>query len=519
METVTSPSPGRLFREGGALRGRIAIALNVVLGIVVAFETIFVGHQIYGRWDLTQDRSFTISERAKNFLQSLEDPVHITVFYSDQYPLHVWARQRIEDLLEEFQLHSDRLEVKYIDPYRSPAETQQIRQKLGIPENDFNDGVVVFRYGEKAQYVADNRIVEYAFNPQEKPIPDRIRDRKTFLGEDAFMTVMFNLVEGVKPVVYFLTGHGESSPDDREAFGLSMAAGVLQGDGYDVRQLLFSERNPIVPEDADLVIIASPRSPLPNEHIHVLKGYAEQGGKFLIFPSLQFREGETKPIDMNLGPLLDHFDVEVSEKVLIEDVYRGRQMPVQMIRVTKYDEKHPATKAMGKGEEKPTNFWAPRVIRPKGKQAVPVVFSSVTTIEKGDMTEVTDERRYQELVRRQQSLFNPEKDKRGPFPLVVVSEVPGKRPELTARAVVAGTHTAIANGTLMLPLFNKDLFLNLVNWQTARESHMGIAAKHPREVAYHVRPSTRKKVFVLVMVVLPLIAIVAGAGVWMLRRT
>jgi hypothetical protein len=71
----------------------------------------------------------------------------------------------------------------------------------------------------------------------------------------------------------------------------------------------------------------------------------------------------------------------------------------------------------------------------------------------------------------------------------------------------------------MLTPYQKDLFLNMVNWLTRRESHMGIAPKPERGVDYHVRPHIRKRVFLLVLVFMPLIAIMAGLGVWFSRRT
>jgi hypothetical protein len=187
--------------------------------------------------------------------------------------------------------------------------------------------------------------------------------------------------------------------------------------------------------------------------------------------------------------------------------------------VTRYAKDHPATKAMGEGEEKPAIFETVRIVNPLGDRAVPVIFSSATTIEKRDISEIHDVRKYNELIRENGSLFNPEKDRKGPFPLAAACEVPGATDDLVSRAVVTGTQSFTSNQGLMFTPYQKDLFLNLVNWLTRRESHMGIAPKSEAGVDYHVRPRVRKRVFLLVLVFMPLIALVTGVGVWFSRRT
>jgi hypothetical protein len=294
---------------------------------------------------------------------------------------------------------------------------------------------------------------------------------------------------------------------------------MLRADGYEVDTLRLGGDTPAVPEGASLVVVAAPTAPLSSSEVHALRDYAESGGKLMILPSLHWRQGETRPLDLNLGPLLDHFEISLGDRLLVEDENRSRRELVQALTVTEYDPEHPATRPLSGGDPKPVIFVTARQVLAGGENARVVARTTATTIEKHDVADIWDTERYRNLLRYRRSLFDPDKDTRGPFPVVVVSEVPGRRPGTTSRAVVAGTHNFASNMGLLSPLYNKDLFMNLVNWLTARERHMGIAAKHPRAVAYHVRPSTRRTVFLLVMVVMPLIAVLVGAGVWLTRRT
>lgn len=515
METVAPTTTDAARRA--QLRRRAAVALNVLLAVVVAAEVVVFGNLVYGRWDLTENATFSLSPRSANILAALDEDVRVTVLYGKQYPGHAWTWQRVADLLEEMEGHSDRIETVFVDPFRNPAEVQALRQKYGISPNDLNDGVVVFESGEKNVIVTDASIVEYAAGADSAG-PDKIRGRKTFLGEDAFLSALLNLTQGVKPVVYVLAGHGEAEiEDDQTELGFAFPAQILKVDGFDVRPFRFGGATASVPVDADLVIVPYPKSPLPSDEAHALRRFAEEGGKLFLLAHLHFREGEAAPLDMNLDPVLDLFGVELGGKLLLDDELRGRREILTALQIRRYDPEHPATRAMGAGDEKPSIFMFAQAVLPKADTARPVAVTSDTVVEKKDIADFWDRDRYEDLLRKG-SLYVEGRDRRGPFPVVVASEIPGKRPELTARAVVVGTQTAVSNVGVSTPFFNKDLFLNLVNWLTKRESRIGIASKRPREVFYTVRPSTRRLVFVLVLVVMPLIALACGWGAWMFRR-
>lgn len=509
METV---------KQGVSVRAeRLAFAINAVLVAAIAFEVIFIGYRVYNRWDLTQNESFTVSQRSIRFLESLDEGMRVVVFYGRDYPPHRWTWQRIHDLLEELQLHSRFLEVEYVDPFRNPAQAQQLRQKYSISSNDFNSGAVVFEYGDKSQYIADSQIVEYEIPPG-APAPDPLRDKKTFLGEDAFLGVMTSLVEGIKPLVWVLAGHGEADIQDEGPRGFAGAALALRADGFEVRKLILSGEDRRVPEGA-FVAIAGPQSPLPPEEVHALRRYAERGGKILLMTDFVLQEGEAKLMDMNFGPLLDYFGMELGKHLLVDDQNRNNPSMAQFLRVTRYAAGHPATKAMGEGEEKPTVFITVRDVLARAETAVPVVFSPPTTVAKTDISEIRDFDKYRDLLRYGGTLFNPEKDKRGSQPIAVASEIPGKQAEDTGRAVVLGSFSFSVNAGINESPFNRDLLLNLANWLSRRESHMGISPKHPREVSYHVRPEKRRLVFWLVMALMPLIAVTAGVAVGFARRS
>ena len=67
--------------------GRFRIAGNVVaqliLAIVIFFQLNYVSCQRYDRWDLTQNRKFTLSDTSVNFLGRLDSDVHLVMAFLD----------------------------------------------------------------------------------------------------------------------------------------------------------------------------------------------------------------------------------------------------------------------------------------------------------------------------------------------------------------------------------------------------------------------------------------------------
>ena len=71
------------------------------------------------RWDFTASRSYTISPQTSKLLDSLEDPLEITLLFSeaDAGPL----RRQVEDVLREYKSKSKLISIKRIDPTDTSA--------------------------------------------------------------------------------------------------------------------------------------------------------------------------------------------------------------------------------------------------------------------------------------------------------------------------------------------------------------------------------------------------------------
>lgn len=96
-----------------------SVGVAVLLVIAIAVNLIF--SKVSTRVDLTEDRVYTLSDGTKAVLAKLDTPVQIRFYFSQSAPdlepaLRTYA-QRVEDLLNEYRLHSGgKLELKKLDP-------------------------------------------------------------------------------------------------------------------------------------------------------------------------------------------------------------------------------------------------------------------------------------------------------------------------------------------------------------------------------------------------------------------
>ncbi|MEM7601025.1 MAG: GldG family protein [Verrucomicrobiota bacterium] len=108
-ESNQAPSP-KLSRRNTAL---IGLAVVFVIALLVNF---LVGKMSF-RFDLTEYKTFTLSEGTKNILQGLETPVEIRYYVTDDSkvmsPSERTSARRVEDLLNEFVQAAPAKEVEY----------------------------------------------------------------------------------------------------------------------------------------------------------------------------------------------------------------------------------------------------------------------------------------------------------------------------------------------------------------------------------------------------------------------
>jgi gliding motility-associatede transport system auxiliary component len=91
---------------------------------------------VYKRFDLTQDKRFTLSEAAKTTIASVDTPMAIDIFLDGKLPSE-FRRLKIEaeQLLKEFSAYNSNIKYQFIDPLEDTEYRNAIQQqmaKLGL---------------------------------------------------------------------------------------------------------------------------------------------------------------------------------------------------------------------------------------------------------------------------------------------------------------------------------------------------------------------------------------------------
>lgn len=230
-------SPGR--------SGWASLALGTIGLIGCGLLVLLLTYRHNVRLDLSPQRTYTLSSHAKKILSDLPREVRLTVFVRSEDP----RTPQLKDLLWRITQQTPRVTYEFIDLNRSPA----LARRYGIDRY----GAVVVESGGRRRDVS---------NPS----------------ETLLMGALLAVTRDHERMVYFVTGHGERSPDDgdRKA-GMSVAKSTLENDRFVVRTLPLM-RAESVPIDATVLVMAGPRKDyLPGE-ITQIEGYLHRGGNLLL---------------------------------------------------------------------------------------------------------------------------------------------------------------------------------------------------------------------------------------------
>ena len=95
-----------------------------------------LGNYFYKRYDLTQDKRFTLSEAAKDIVASVDSPIVIDVLLKGNYPAAIRRLQsETAQLLEEFTASNPNISYDFINPLdneENPTTTRQQLQQMGL---------------------------------------------------------------------------------------------------------------------------------------------------------------------------------------------------------------------------------------------------------------------------------------------------------------------------------------------------------------------------------------------------
>src|SRR5215475_5894924 len=246
-EQTPPAAPRRTLRQAFNLRAlkygsHASLFTVIVLAVLLLAYSLAMKHN--QRFDVTQAKRFTLAEQSIKLLQGLQHPIKVLGFYS----LAERERETFTDLMKQYTQHTDKLSYEVIDPDRQPAIAKQY------------------------DITAYNTVVVEGNGKKEKI---------TRVEEAALTNAILKVTRTTKKVVYFVTGHGEPSLTDSDRAGYSVAKQALEEQNYTVQELVLA-RQPQVPDDAAVVIVAGPRRDLLESETEALSAFLGRGGHLFV---------------------------------------------------------------------------------------------------------------------------------------------------------------------------------------------------------------------------------------------
>ena len=293
-------STRRLFAYGS----NASLVTFFVLVALAAIYLVLENNRV--RLDMSEDSQNTLAVETMEKLRLVDldgQPVQITAFsFKRGEPESLEKDRAVKELLQEIGIHSEMIDWEHVD-YDKEKVTAE---RLSVQEY----GHVVLQMGEKRVDIKARELFRREGRGAEQ--------RMEFVGEEALGRALSQLTSDSRRVVYVLEGHGERRFDDSGPSGLSDWSAALAGERYEVKSLRLMSTNEQgvateIPEDASVLVLASPTGQLDEETESRLLGWLVQGGSLLV---LLDEEGSTPAL------LPNHLGIDQREGVLRQPIHK-----------------------------------------------------------------------------------------------------------------------------------------------------------------------------------------------------
>lgn len=281
------------LKYGGYMTIVIVFALIALIVVNVLFQ------QLRITVDLTPEKLYTIGSKTKLILEEVQDDVTV-------YGLYVTGKENAEavSLIEDYIKNCDKVSYKQVDPYTNPEFTEPYKQdKDTIATKSL---IVVNNNTGKFKVISESDLYQYTrtLNQQTYSYEYEVT---AFKAEEALTSAIQYVTSTHTPILYTLTGHGESAMT-------SNVQTVLKKANFDIQDLnLITSEAELEANNYTVVIINNPTQDLTEPEYETLQNYLDNGGRMMINLSVNYPDSMTY-----MDKLLARYGVNVERGTLIE---------------------------------------------------------------------------------------------------------------------------------------------------------------------------------------------------------
>ncbi len=253
----------------------------LVIGIILIVN-IIIG-QFDFTLDMTSEKSNSLSNDTIEYLNELDQDVTIYALYKNGE-----IYKPFEQLLNEYENHSEHVTVEYVDPYQNPQFVDQYKTE----NEDIPVGSFVVQGENKFKVVDSSGLIQ-------------VGQQVTVNNLEPKLTNAIIYVNDLEtPTIYKVTGHSE----------IELGANIessLKDSNFDVKSLELMTES--IPEDCSVLMLTSPQNDYTTDEVEKVISYLDNGGKAFITTDALLTTD--KP---NYNSILTHYGVKSGNYITVE---------------------------------------------------------------------------------------------------------------------------------------------------------------------------------------------------------
>lgn len=281
------------------------------------------------RWDMTDDKHYSLSEASKTLLRSTDAPIEVTLLLDgDLNAGFRRLRKAAEETIEEFDVYADIVKVK--------------DERLKVKGDSLGLSPIIIHEREQNGKTAQTTVFPYALMRYKgkRAVVTLLKNTRGLSGEEnlnasieqlefAFMEALHLLTQQETPRVAILEGHGE--PDEAHTYDLMTALSkYFQVDRGNIgmRGLEDEGISEHILDGYQAILILAPQTAFSDQERFIIDQYLMRGGAVLwalngvqLSEEVLQKDGFTPiiPLDLGLTDLLFRYGVRVNP-ALVQDV-------------------------------------------------------------------------------------------------------------------------------------------------------------------------------------------------------
>jgi ABC-type uncharacterized transport system involved in gliding motility auxiliary subunit len=440
------------------------IQSGVFLLLFIALMAVLAS--ITDRYSLTIDMSAnqrnSLSQESVRLVAEIEGPLEVTIFVS---PVN-GSKALLEALFERYRLLQPNIRVSSLNPDLHP-------DLLRIHDIRY-DGEVLIEYGGRSEKVSQ-------------------------VSEAAVSSAIQRLLRQGERWLVFLEGHGERNPYREANHDFSQFATELASRGFRIESLNLTKSGSI-PQNTNVLVLASPKVPLLPGEIDILRAWIEDGG------NLVWLADPEQAID-GLDMLADQLAVEFLPGIIVDP--NSQLMGLNRVDFALVGEypRHPVTQNLGSLSLFP--------------QAQALEFHGDDVWQQQIFLR-SDERSWNETGELRGEIFNGdhEDEIQGPLNIgfTLARSHQNEAGELfDQRVAIIGDADFLSNRYLGNGS-NLEIGVNLLNWLSHDDQLIAISPRPAPDTRLELSPQKQIAIATFFLVLMPLGLLASGLRIWLKRR-